>query len=596
MPSPQNTLIYLGLTLAGLVLSYSTYAQVVVIDPGHGYTSTGANPDGRTDTENATALAVGLKLRDQIQSSCSNWQVFMTRSTSDGWISLSQRRTMSNNWRADRFISIHCNAGGGSGTETFWCNRSNSSDADNSTFSQQIQNTMVEQGEWTNRRSVEDASYIFHLGVLSGNNAVGVLNEIGFVDSPDASKLLSDSWRTRFASAYLEALRISLGSECGAADTQSPVTRITAPGGTSPSGDFAVDFQDTDDTGVTRRFYQVLEQYGDEWYANRNNGFFNDNYNVFYSDYTRGEGSWTIRDQHLYQSSTTATNTSLSASLSQNSGLPYLYEFGARVVSTTGPRKFGLHLMADDATLSQRGNSYLVWFYGEQNQVIIYETIDNQLYTREVASVTLDDQWANYKVTYSPAYGVLEVFRNNQSLVRWTDTSPIRTGNALSLRTNATAVEFDDLKVYKYREGSQVTVTVGSETADDIRTASGKIKSLVRDEAGNWSAPGNLDVTITQSSFLARSATTADEITIYPNPATDGASVTLSYTAQSAQRTEILLVDLTGKVLHTLHDTPVADQRRNVDLQEVLTEVAPGYYLIKVQQGKIAQTTRILKR
>ena len=577
-----------------VLLFCPTYAQVVMIDPGHGYTSTGANPDGRTETENATALAVGLKLRDQIQGSCANWQVYMTRSTRNGWVSLSQRRTMSNNWRADRFISIHCNAGGGSGTETFWCNRSNSSDANNSTFSRQVQDVMVNQGQWTDRRSVEDGSYIFHLGVLTGNNAVGVLNEIGFVDSPDANKLLDDSWRNRFASAYLEALRISLGSECGAADTQAPVTRLSAPGGPAPSGDFSVDFEDTDDTGVTRRFYQVLEQYGDEWYANRGNGFFNDNFNVLYSGYTRGEGTWAIDDQRLYQSDITSTNTSLSTFLSQSSGQPYLYEFAARLVSTTGPRKFGLHLMADDAAQSQRGNSYLVWFNGEQNQVVVYKTVGNELFTQEVANVALDNQWANYKVTYSPAFGILEVFRNNRSLLRWTDSKPIRSGSAVSLRTNATAVRFDDLKVYKYREGSRVTVTAGTAVTDDLRTANGKVKSLVRDAAGNWSAPGNLNVTISGGA-LARTGLATEGIAVYPNP-TAGGPVTLRYMAVSGQRTEISLSDLAGRVIHRTHDTPQVGQLRTLDIASMLAETAPGYYLINVRQGGTVQTTRIIRR
>ena len=31
------------------------------------------------------------------------------------------RATDANNFEADLFLSIHCNAGGGTGTETFWC-------------------------------------------------------------------------------------------------------------------------------------------------------------------------------------------------------------------------------------------------------------------------------------------------------------------------------------------------------------------------------------------------------------------------------------------------------------------------------------------
>ena len=596
------------LSILFISLLMSTYyspvqAQVVVIDPGHGYTSTGADPDGRTDTEHATALAVGLKLRSQIQNSCSNWTVRMTRTTRNGWVSLSQRRTMSNSWRADRFISIHCNAGGGSGTETFWCNRSNSKDADNSRFSGEIQARMVEKGQWISRRSVEDASYIFHLAVLSGNNAIGVLNEIGFVDTGDKNKLLNDTWRNRFAEAYLIALRNSLGNNCTgggtpppSSDTQAPTTTISAVGGTTQTGDFTVNFNDQDNVGVTRRFYQVLEQYGSNWYANRGNGFFNDNFNVFYSGYTLGSGNWAISNQHLRQSNTTATNTALTTFLSQASGLPYLYEFSAKLISTTGPRKFGIHLMADSPTLSQRGNSYLVWFNGQQNQVTIYKTINNQLFTQQVANVALDNQWANYKITYSPAFGVLEVFRNNQSLLRWTDTSPIATGSSISLRTNATAVEFDDLKVYKFRANGSVAVSAGPAVTDDLRTANGKIKSLVRDAAGNWSAPGNLDVTISSGASLVASARLApQDIQVYPNP-TDGSSVSLTYEASDSQTAQVSLLDFTGRVINTKYDQPKPGELRRVELSQMFEHVPSGYYLIQLRHGGEVRTARIIKQ
>ncbi len=284
---------------------------------------------------------------------------------------------------------------------------------------------------------------------------------------------------------------------CGAAsDKTAPTTSISASGGNTQSGDFTANFNDNDNVGVTRKFYQALEKYGDNWFANRGNGFFNDNYNVLYSGYTTGDGNWSINNKHLRQSDTSSDNTKLSTFLSQNSGLPYLYEFAAKVVSTSGPRKFGIHIMASDSNQEQRGNSYLVWFSGEDNKVRIYETINDDLNFRAIGDVPLDDNWANYKITYSPGYGVLEVFENNTSVLKWTDASPIKNGSSISLRTNKTVVEFDDLKVYKFRAGNSQTITAGTLVTKDIRRRNGKVKSLVRDAAGNWSSPGNLDVII----------------------------------------------------------------------------------------------------
>ncbi len=193
-------------------------AQVVVIDPGHGYSSSGSNVDGRTTTEIYTALSAGLKLRDLIQDNNCGWTVHMTRTTNGagGWSSVTQRATMSNNWNATRFISIHCNAGGGTGTETFFCNQSSSSTADDTDFANQVQDDMVFHGQWNDRRCVEDNSYLsYHLGVLRTNNAPACLSEIGFVDSGDESKLLSNYWRDKFALAYYTSLQNELGTCSG---------------------------------------------------------------------------------------------------------------------------------------------------------------------------------------------------------------------------------------------------------------------------------------------------------------------------------------------------------------------------------------------
>ena len=161
-------------------------------------------------------MATGQKLRDLITANNCGWTVHLTRNTNGpcGWTSVTQRATQSNSWNATRFVSIHCNAGGGTGTETFYCNQSASLTAQDQAFSQKVQNNMVTEGQWTNRRNVEDNSYLgYHLGVLRTNNAPACLNEIGFVDrSSDAAKLNDDGWRDKFALAYYKALTSELGA------------------------------------------------------------------------------------------------------------------------------------------------------------------------------------------------------------------------------------------------------------------------------------------------------------------------------------------------------------------------------------------------
>ncbi|MFD2565262.1 peptidoglycan DD-metalloendopeptidase family protein [Aquimarina rubra] len=394
---------------------------------------------------------------------------------------------------------------------------------------------------------------------------------------------------------YIYRSQNSFGSS---ADTQAPTTTISAAGGSTQSGDFTVTYSDSDNVGVTRRFYQALEKYGSNWYANRGNGFFNDNFNIFYSGYTKGAGNWTINNGHLRQSNTSSDNTKLNTFLSQNSGLPYLYEFSAKTVSTSGPRKFGIHIMADSPDLSQRGNSYLIWFSGEDNKVRVYETVNNQLNFRAIDDVPLDNKWANYKITYSPGFGVIEVFRNNKSILKWTDPSPIKNGSTISLRTNKTIMEFDDLKVYKFRANNSTSISAGSGVTKDIRRRNGKIKSLVRDAAGNWSTPGNLDVTISsltrQNTEIPDDTFLENEIQVYPNP-TQGTTITLSYQSTSNAYTTISITDVTGRVLKSFQEYSKESIHRSLDLSNYFTSFQNGQYFIKVSSKNGSKVIPLIK-
>lgn len=215
-----------------VLFSLTANAQIIVIDPGHGYgATTSNNPDGRTATEIETALEVGLRTKTLIQNSCTTWTVQMTRTTNlNSWISVTQRAQMANNWNADRLLSIHCNAGGGTGTETFYCTDSDASTAPDIAFAQKIQTDMATNGVWNNRRCVEDNSFLaYHLGVLKYSSATGCLNEIGFVDSADATKLTNSTWRDTFALSYFNSLKSNLNLTCNTTPLPGAFTLTATP-------------------------------------------------------------------------------------------------------------------------------------------------------------------------------------------------------------------------------------------------------------------------------------------------------------------------------------------------------------------------------
>ncbi|NJO91712.1 MAG: N-acetylmuramoyl-L-alanine amidase [Chloroflexia bacterium] len=209
-----------------LYIVFSLYSnaqnKVIVIDPGHDWdNTTGILSPARTETEVNTNWAVANKLKDEIETRYDpslgiDWHVELTRENNDpeSNVTLDDRERIANNLESANngkvyFLSIHCNGGGGTGTETFYCNHGFSSNNNLlMRYATSIHSNMVEYGEWVNRRIVDDNSYYgYHLGVLDNLTMPNCLSEIGFVDSDDETKLLNDNWRAKFAQAYFEGFR-----------------------------------------------------------------------------------------------------------------------------------------------------------------------------------------------------------------------------------------------------------------------------------------------------------------------------------------------------------------------------------------------------
>ncbi|NLA24427.1 MAG: N-acetylmuramoyl-L-alanine amidase, partial [Bacteroidales bacterium] len=71
-----------------------------------------------------------------------------------------------------------------------------------------------------------------------------------------------------------------------------------------------IDEDNLDGSGVKYSFYQIMDFDSQEWRANANNGFFNDNFNsAIHPEWTQASGDWTISEQHLKQSEQTSANT-----------------------------------------------------------------------------------------------------------------------------------------------------------------------------------------------------------------------------------------------------------------------------------------------
>ncbi len=311
-------------------------------------------------------------------------------------------------------------------------------------------------------------------------------------------------------------------------DAISPTTAVSAVGNWK-TDDFVATYTDTDNaggSGVQKGYYQVLENRGAEWRANGAMGFFADNFDaVIHPDWTSAVGTWAIASQTLYQSDTIQTNTNIYAAVDQTLSNRSFYNFRAMVPGSTNVNKrFGFHFFADNASLTNRGNGYFVFFRLETDQLEFYK-VTSDAFTLEntiTGVVTNLNQWYDYKIIYDRITGQTWVYRDDILLGTFTYTSPYSSnGNYVSFRTGNARVNFDELKIYRSRATS-TTVTVGSLASDDIRYQNpsplvygAKIKSICQDSADNISAVNyynlNVDFTVPDDVAWVNDGNSADE-------------------------------------------------------------------------------------
>lgn len=280
-------------------------------------------------------------------------------------------------------------------------------------------------------------------------------------------------------------------------DNISPVTLINsfAPWITQ---NFTANFTDTDNgTGVEKSFYNVSDFDGVNWGANSNNGFFTDSFNIQQPTWTSGLGTWNVSSGELIQTNETEINTNFYAALNQNLSNRYLYHFKAKVEGTGGNRRFGFHLFCDDASQTNRGNSYFVWFRVEGQTMEFFKVIGNSFTTASnivTNVITNTGQYYDFKITYDRILGVISVWRDDIFIGSWTDPTPFSTnGNFISFRSGNSKLTVNDFNVYRSRLAT-ANVTI-SDNTKDIRfqnpnpsTPSAQIKSIVVDGNYNLSA------------------------------------------------------------------------------------------------------------
>lgn len=201
------------------------------VDPGHGGRDSGAVGNGLQE-KNVT-LAIAKKIKSIAEREYEGVQVRLSRS-SDVYLSLNERTRMANSWGADLFTSVHINAGGGTGFESFIYNGNYSGKAQTDRVRSFVHDEIVKQTGFRDRGKKQA---IFH--VLRETRMTAHLTENGFIDNAsDASKLKSDAFLEKIARGHVLGAARAYGWKKKSSGGSSGSSGSGSGSGSSSSGTY----------------------------------------------------------------------------------------------------------------------------------------------------------------------------------------------------------------------------------------------------------------------------------------------------------------------------------------------------------------------
>lgn len=153
-------------------------SKKVFLDAGHGGTDPGA-----IGVNNLLEKDINLQVAKKVEALLKNQGIDVRLSrTDDKNMSLTQRTNMANTWKADCFVSIHCNAFNklAKGIETFSLNQNTSN------LAKDVHSEMLNTKAYTLNRGTKTANFT----VLSRTSMRACLVELGFIDNVDDAKIL----------------------------------------------------------------------------------------------------------------------------------------------------------------------------------------------------------------------------------------------------------------------------------------------------------------------------------------------------------------------------------------------------------------------
>ncbi len=183
--------------------------KLVVIDPGHGGSDSGARGADGSAEKNVT-LAISIKLADKLRDMGAN--VIMTRGN-DSFVDVSERPRIANRAGADFFVSVHADSGDRNrsvnGSTVYYHMQVGSCRA----LAQSIVDQLADMGGIRTKGTHSDGRqwggrFENGYGVLRGAQMVSVLCETGYMSNPgDVNKLNNSAMQNKIADSIANGLK-----------------------------------------------------------------------------------------------------------------------------------------------------------------------------------------------------------------------------------------------------------------------------------------------------------------------------------------------------------------------------------------------------
>jgi N-acetylmuramoyl-L-alanine amidase len=188
----------------------------IVLDAGHGGNDPGAVANGLKEKDLTLTI---VKHIGRMLGEYENAEVFYTR-TADRYLSLEERAAIANKLKADLLISVHINAGGGTGFESYIYNGNVS--AKTITYQNVIHAEIMKAIGNVKDRGKKRANY----AVLRETKMPAILTENLFIDNAnDAAKLKSEQFLLQVAHGHVQGIVKAFGLKKKAKAKPQPQTQ-----------------------------------------------------------------------------------------------------------------------------------------------------------------------------------------------------------------------------------------------------------------------------------------------------------------------------------------------------------------------------------